>query len=143
MVIPGIGQVVSTESVDFEAGPVLTDWGSIKVDPVTYNTSVKQIFSAGDCVTGPSSVIGAIAGGQKAAVNIDKTLGGTGMLPEDRGFCLTRPDEEALAESLPRIAEQFIPLKQRKRGFAEVVLPPDRTQAVAEARRCLRCDLEK
>jgi NADH-quinone oxidoreductase subunit F len=143
MVIPGIGQVVSTESVDFEGGAELTDWGSIKVDPVTYNTSVKQIFSAGDCVTGPSSVIGAIAGGQKAAVNIDKTLGGTGILPEDRGFCLTRPDEEALAESLPRIAEQFIPLKQRKRGFAEVVLALDRTQAGAEARRCLRCDLEK
>ena len=143
MVIPAIGQVVSTESVDFEGGPELTDWGTIKVDPVTFNTTVKEIFSAGDCVTGPSSVINAIAGGQKAAVNIDKMLGGIGKLPQDIGFSFTKPDEDALAESPPRVEEEIIPIKERKRGFAEVVLGLDREQALAEAGRCLRCDLEK
>lgn len=143
MVIPAIGQVVSTESVNFELGPELTDWGTIKVDPVTFNTTVKEIFSAGDCVTGPSSVIEAIAGGQKAAVNIDKMLGGNGKLPQDIGFSFTKPDEDTLAELPPRVKEQIIPLKQRKRGFAEVVLGLDREQALAEAGRCLRCDLEK
>jgi NADH-quinone oxidoreductase subunit F len=143
MVIPAIGQVVSTESVAFEQGPQLTNWGTIKVDPVTNNTSVKEIFSAGDCVTGPSSVINAVAGGQKAAVNIDKMLGGNGKLPQDIGFSFTKPDEEALEKSPPRVEEKSVPLSKRKRGFAEVVLSLDREQALAEAGRCLRCDLEK
>ncbi len=143
MVIPAIGQVVSTESVAFEQGPELTDWGTIKVDPVTNNTSLKEIFSAGDCVTGPSSVINAIAGGQKAAVNIDIMLGGNGRLPQDTGFSLSKPDEEALEKSPPRVEEKSVPLSKRKRGFAEVVLGLGRMQAMAEAGRCLRCDLEK
>ncbi|MHC4132750.1 MAG: NADH-quinone oxidoreductase subunit NuoF [Planctomycetota bacterium] len=143
MVIPAIGQVASTESVGFQHGPELTDWGTIKVDPVTYNTSVKEIFSAGDCVTGPSSVINAVAGGQKAAVNIDIMLGGNGRLPQDTGFSFRKPDEEELEKSPPRIEEKTVSLSKRKRGFAEVILGLDRIQALTEAGRCLRCDLEK
>jgi NADPH-dependent glutamate synthase beta subunit-like oxidoreductase len=143
MVIPAIGQVASTEAVAFSGGPELTDWGTIKADPVSRNTTVREIFSGGDCVSGPSSVIEAIASGQKAAVHIDKMLGGTGELPGDTGFSFVKPDEETLEKSPPRAEEKFIPLDKRKRGFAEVVLGLDRKQAVCEAQRCLRCDLEK
>jgi hypothetical protein len=76
-------------------------------------------------------------------VSIDKKLGGSGNLPQDTGFSLTKPDEEALAQSPLRPAEKRIPLKERKRGFVEVVLGLDRSLALAEAGRCLRCDLEK
>ena len=143
MVITAIGQVPSCETVGYPDGPQLTDWGTIKVDPVTYNSSVKQIFSAGDCVTGASSVIEAIAGGQRAAVNIDKMLGGAGKLPQDTGFSFTKPDEEILAEAAPRPQEKVISMEKRKRGFAEVILGLDREQALTEAVRCLRCDLEE
>ena len=143
MVIPAIGQVASTEAVTFSSGPELTDWGTIKVDPVSYSTTVGEIFSGGDCVSGPSSVIAAIASGQKAAVHIDKMLGGTGELPGDTGFSFVKPDEETLAKSPQRAEEKYIPLDKRKRGFAEVVLGLDREQAVCEAQRCLRCDLEE
>jgi NADPH-dependent glutamate synthase beta subunit-like oxidoreductase len=142
MVIPAIGQVASVEAVSFSGGPELTSWGTVKVDPVTYGSSVGEIFAGGDCVTGPSSVIEAIAGGQKAAVSIDRMLGGSGELPRDIGFSFTMPDEESLAQELPRVAEKMIPLEQRRRGFAEVVLGLDREQAGLEAGRCLRCDLE-
>jgi len=121
----------------------LTDWGTIKVDPVTYHTTADAIFAGGDCVTGASTVIEAIAGGQHAAKNIDKMLGGSGNLPNDIGLSFTKPDEEILAQSLPRVEEKIIPLEKRKRGFAEVVLGLDREQALAEACRCLRCDLER
>jgi NADH-quinone oxidoreductase subunit F len=143
IVIPAIGQIASTESLNVAGGPELTQWGTVKVDPVEFSTTVDSIYSGGDCVTGPASVIGAIAAGQKAAVSIDKNLGGSGNLPQDTGFSFTRPDEETLAKSPLRPEERNIPLKERKRGFAEVVLGLDRPLALAEAGRCLRCDLEK
>jgi NADH-quinone oxidoreductase subunit F len=143
MVIPAIGQVASTDVVKFGGGPELTTWGTIKVDPLSCNTTVKEIFSGGDCVSGPSSVIEAIASGQKAAVHIDRLLGGAGELPSDVGFSFAKPDEETLEKSPPRVEEKVISLAKRKRGFAEVVLGLDREQAIGEASRCLRCDLEK
>ena len=143
IVIPAIGQIASTESLIVEGGPELTQWGTVKVDPVGLNTTVDSIFSGGDCVTGPASVIGAIAAGQKAAVSIDKMLGGIGNLPHDVGFSFTKPDEEDLTKAPLRPEEKSIPPKERKRGFAEVVLGLDRSMALAEAGRCLRCDLEK
>ena len=143
IVIPAIGQIASTESLNVAGGPELTKWGTVKVDPVEFSTTVESIYSGGDCVTGPASVIGAIAAGQKAAVSIDKKLGGSGNLPQDIGFSFTKPDEETLAQSPLRPEERSIPLKERKRGFAEVVLGLDRPLAIAEAGRCLRCDLEK
>jgi NADPH-dependent glutamate synthase beta subunit-like oxidoreductase len=143
VIIPAIGQVVSTESVSFAGGPELTSWGLIKTDPVTLKTTDAKIFSGGDCVRGAATVIEAIADGQKAAINIDKLLGGNGILPQDTGFSITKPDEETLAQSIPRAEEKFIPLDKRTRGFAEVVLGLDRQQAMGEAGRCLRCDLEQ
>jgi NADPH-dependent glutamate synthase beta subunit-like oxidoreductase len=142
IIMPAIGQVVSTETVRYTGGPELTNWGTIKTDPVTLKTSDDRIFSGGDCVRGADTVIQAIADGQIAAINIDRMLGGNGALPQDTGFSITKPDEEKLAESIPRAQEKFITLDKRTRGFAEVVLGLDRQQALGEAGRCLRCDLE-
>jgi NADH-quinone oxidoreductase subunit F len=143
IVIPAIGQVVTREPLNYADGPQFTDWGTVKADPVTFGTTVTEIFAGGDCVTGAATVIEAIAGGQKAAVSIDKMLGGRGSLPKDTGFSFTKPDEEAISQTLLSVEEKMIPLSERKRGFAEVVLGLDREQALVEAGRCLRCDLEK
>jgi len=143
IVIPAIGQIPSVEAAHFINGPELTKLGTIKVNPVHKGTTARGIFAGGDCVSGPASVIDAIAAGQKAAVSIDKLLGGSGELPRDTGFSFVKPDEDALARAQPRFEEEIIPLSQRRRGFAEVVLGIDREQALAEAGRCLRCDLEK
>jgi NADH-quinone oxidoreductase subunit F len=143
IVIPAIGQVVSTESASYQGGPELTSWSTIKTDPATFCTTAEKIFAGGDCVSGPSTVIAAIAGGQRAAVSIDRLLGGTGQLPHDIGFSFTKPDEETLARVITRAEEKTISLENRKRGFAEVVLGLDRQQVIVEACRCLRCDLER
>ncbi len=143
LVIPAIGQVPSCEAVRFDGGVELSAWGTIKADPVTYRTTRPEIFAGGDCVTGASSVISAIAAGQKAAVGIDRMLGGKGLLPQDVGFSLTRPDEEASTQVSERAEEKTIPLTKCTRGFAEVVLGLDRELATLEASRCLRCDLER
>jgi len=143
IVMPAIGQIVSTEAVDFPGGPELTDWGTIKIDPVTLKTSTERILSGGDCVRGASTVVEAVADGQRAAMSIDKMLGGPGILPQDSGFSIAKPDEETMLQSIPRAEEEFVPVDKRMRGFAEVILGLDRRQAVAEAGRCLRCDLEQ
>jgi NADH-quinone oxidoreductase subunit F len=142
MVIAAIGQVPSVEAVSRCNNLEITDSRTVNVDPVTFKTGNDKVFAGGDCVTGAASVIEAIAAGQKAAVHIDKMLGGTGELPQDKGFSLRKPDE-AVSEPIHRIQQKSIPMSKRKRGFAEVVLGLDRTEAVAEATRCLRCDLEK
>ena len=69
-------------------------------------------------------------------------LGGKGLLPHDIGIALT-PRARTPSDTCDRAQEKMIPLNKRRRGFAEVVLGLDREQAVVEAGRCLRCDLER
>src|SRR4030042_1944218 len=58
------------------------DGNRIQVNADTFATSRKGVFSGGDAVTGPASVIEAIAAGRKAAGSIDKFLGGAGIFEE-------------------------------------------------------------
>ncbi len=142
-VIYAIGQVPTTEPLIGVSAVEFTSWHAVKVDPRSMATDNPRIFAAGDCVTGGTTVIEAIATGQRAARNIDIMLGGHGTLPQDSGFSFTKPDEERLAHAPARVIERTIPLRKRTRGFAEVVLGLDKNQALAESSRCLRCDLEK
>ena len=111
----------------------------IKVDEGML-TSRKSVFSGGDCVRGPASVIEAIADGRKAAEAIDRYLGGKGDISES-----LVPPEEATTwleagfpqEKLAPIAH--LPGEISTRSFDEVELAWDRETAIAEAQRCLRC----
>jgi formate dehydrogenase (NADP+) beta subunit len=103
-------------------------------------TSHKGVFSGGDCVRGPASVIEAIADGRKAAQAIDRYLGGKGNIDET----LVSPEEATVflendypEEKLAPVSH--IPVEKRIASFAEVEQPWDWNTAVAEARRCLRC----
>jgi len=55
---------------------------TLQVDPDTLRTSRDGVFAGGDAVTGPASVIEAIAAGRKAAISIDRYLGGEGIIEE-------------------------------------------------------------
>ena len=48
----------------------------INIDPVTGQTSIEWIFAGGDAVTGPASVVEAVAAGERAATGIDEFLTG-------------------------------------------------------------------
>jgi len=118
----------------------------IQVDPDTLATSRKGVFAGGDAVTGPASVIKAIAAGRRAASSIDKLLGGDGNIEEtlwerpapepyngrrDRGFA-----------DLGRVEMPRVPISERHNSFAEIDLGFDADKAITEAKRCLQCDLE-
>jgi NADH-quinone oxidoreductase subunit F len=117
---------------------------TIQVDTDTLATPEQGVFAGGDVVTGPASVIEAIAAGRQAAISIDKYLGGSGLIDET----LAPPEElGALPEveegERPRLQMPCLPLSERLSGFAPVELGFTEEVAIEEARRCLRCDLEE
>lgn len=122
--------------------------GTIVADPRTLATGRKGVFAGGDAATGAATVIEAIAAGQRAACSIRRYLQGEDLTPlvernghEPIEVPSVMPTEEQLEERhRPRIAQ--IPLADKKTSFKEVVLPYSTKEAMEEASRCLRCDLE-
>lgn len=102
------------------------------------------VFAGGDLVSGPSSVIEAIAMGRRAASEIDRYLGGDGDISE----CFTMQDEaeNRLGQgldfaSLKRYEAPCLSVMARRTGFAAVDEGLSEEAALAEAARCLRCNL--
>lgn len=140
MVILAIGQASDLSFLDSHLQ--MTRAGTISVDAES-QTSLPGIFAGGEVVSGPASVIEAIASGRQAAISIDKYLGGEGVLYEpplevDKEPWLGR--EEGFADR-HRVQMPRLPLERRVKGFEEIELGFDEAQAMEEASRCLRCDL--
>ncbi len=116
---------------------------TIQVDPDTLATSREGVFAGGDAVSGPASVIEAIAGGRQAAISIDKYLGGNGNIEETLAPSEgeVAPLEEA--EEGGRTEVPTLPVTERIKGFSQVELGLSDKMAIKEAKRCLRCDLEE
>jgi len=138
-VIKAIGQQPEIpEQFDLPVG----QGNTIVIDPDTLATDKKGIYAGGDVVSGPASVIEAIAQGRQAAISIDKYLGGKGeidqtLAPPEKEL---PPLEEAEEQCRPTIT--MLPVSQRIKDFAEVEACYSRENAIEEANRCLRCDLE-
>jgi len=104
-----------------------------------------MIFAGGDVVTGPDTVIGAIAAGRKAAAEIDTAVrerngeSAYSPLPEEEIDIPKVIDEEI--QERPRKIMPNVPAAERVRDFREVELGFSKEAALAEACRCLRCDL--
>jgi NADPH-dependent glutamate synthase beta subunit-like oxidoreductase len=79
-VISSIGQ---SPDVPQEWGLKVGLGNAIETDSNTLLTNREGVFAGGDAVTGPASVIEAIAMGRKAATSIDKYLGGEGVIDEE------------------------------------------------------------
>jgi len=140
MVLPAIGQAAS---VDAAGGLELSRRETVVTDPVTLESSVEGVFAGGDVISGGGTVVDAIAHGQRAAIAIDRRLGGSGALPPDVSYSLRRPSEEELEKTAPRAVEPMLPVAERAGSFREVVGCLAHEDARAESERCLRCDLEK
>ena len=118
--------------------------GAIPCDDDTGRTPVKDIYAAGDVVTGAASVIEAIAGGKKVAVTIDRDLAGDDAHLEyppelavvDKDAVIER-QEEFRREYRPDI--HVIDPDLRKAGFETYTRTLTEEEAVKEASRCLAC----
>lgn len=144
MVIVSIGQKPNLDFLLSNERIKLTKWGFIEVDPLTMTTGYKGIFAGGDVVTGSATIVEAVAAGRKAAVAIDKYLGGKGVIvSEQREVVKTNYDEAEYLKERARQIPPILPFEERKIGFQEVRGGFSLKQAIEEARRCLHCDREE
>jgi len=116
---------------------------TITVNPDTMATSRDGVFAGGDVVSGPASNNEAIAAGRKAATAIDKYLGGDGDISEKLAPGETEffPPDDLEGKWRPEITE--LPAEERIKSFEQVEKGLDAETAVNEARRCMRCDLNR
>ncbi|RLF16014.1 MAG: BzdV protein [Thermoprotei archaeon] len=143
-VIPAIGQEVDLSFIPASLGLKVSRRGTIEARPDTLETNIKGLFAGGDVVTGPASVIEAIAAGRRAASSIDRFLGGDGNI--ELTLASTEPPSPWLGRDegfgyWPRVKTPFAPLEERKTTFNPVEHCLDDKAALDEAKRCLRCDL--
>ena len=123
-----------------------TSGGDIEIKGKTLQTSEDSIFAGGDCVTGPATVIQAVAAGRHAAESMDSYLM-KGYVPElSVDYSCSRGSMEDLPrwefEDFPRFDRTTMPSisKEARVGtFTEVETGLSEKAARDEARRCLKC----
>jgi hypothetical protein len=108
-------------------------------------TTRDGVFAAGDAVTGPATVVHAVAQGNEVARTVDHYLrtGQVEKLVTVPGYEVVeqRFDLQQYAEAM-RLTIPTLPLAQRRGNFAEVEQGWDEHTVQEECKRCLRCDLE-
>ncbi len=124
----------------------LNKWGDIDADTNTLQTSIDNVFACGDGVTGPATLIEAIAQGRLAANSCSKWLRNEEITPPVKEF-LSKKDhfekqvsEEYHGHFKEQIREEMPTLDPQARdNFNEVELGYRQQAAIEETRRCLEC----
>ena len=137
--ILGVGQHCDVEA--FEEAGIPVDRGLILADEACLvgepGDDMDGIFAGGDCVTGPSTAIRAIAAGQVAAYNIDEYLG-----YHHKVACEVKAPSAMPNRCVPTgraEIEERDPFERRK-DFEHVEIPMTPEEVERESGRCLRCD---
>ncbi len=143
-IIVAVGQKLDSAAILGEHRLDLRKDGFLKADPQRGATSIDWIYAGGDAVSGPDSVVGAIAAGERAAVAIDEKLTGSTHAFWRREWIVdTEFDPDADPVPYPREPLRTIDVERRRANFDEVEMPWCEAVAVRQARRCLRCDYGK
>lgn len=142
MVVPAIGQAPDVSWVKKEGSLKLGRGDTFTVDELTLQTNVAGIFAGGDAVSGPATLIEALAAGRRAAISIDKYLQGQDMAADRPDRDLVKGELNVELRNQPRHERLHVPelsLQERAQSFSEVDLSFTAEQAVEEAKRCLAC----
>ena len=133
--ILGVGQ--RSDTAHFEESGLPVERGRIKADTTCNVVEMDGVFSGGDCVTGPSTAINAIAAGQVAAFNIDEYLGYHHKVHCEASAPPAYPNP-CIPTGRAEIEEKDP--AERRDNFDFVELSMTYEEAVRECGRCLRCD---
>ena len=141
--IAAIGQRPDSACIDGSGVEVKKD-STFKVSG-DLGTSRPGVFAAGDAVSGPASVIEAVAQGNRVAWAVDTFLRTGAQEKYDSRPVVHFPDltwdMEKYGEA-GRIRPRYLEVKERRGTFREVELGQPEQAIREECRRCLRCDLE-
>lgn len=135
LLIMATGQGI--ESREFEAGGIPVIKGVIDALSSAGVKDIPGVYAGGDCVTGPATVIRAIAAGKVVAANIDEYLGYHHVITTDISIPESRLSDRPACGRVNltgRIASERI------KDFDLVEKSMTHEEAMQESRRCLRCD---
>ncbi len=135
ILIVAIGQGI--ESNHFAESGVPVKRGVIEAMSSSGVENSPGIFAGGDCVTGPATVIRAIAAGKVAAANIDTYLGYNHIISSDVEIPSARLDDRPLCG---RVNTSERDADIRKNDFELIEYGMTCEEAHQESYRCLRCD---
>jgi NADPH-dependent glutamate synthase beta subunit-like oxidoreductase/Pyruvate/2-oxoacid:ferredoxin oxidoreductase delta subunit len=142
-ILVAIGEEPDPSILPEGAGIEVSGWAGIVADSRTLATGRAGIFAGGDVVSGPKTIIDAVASGRRAAASIHEYLAGS---KDGEAEILatvryrTRPEPE-LRLALATAARAHAPLPMFDAGsFRATQAGFDEPTARAEAGRCFRCD---
>lgn len=134
-IIVAIGQNIETDHYEEFGIPV--ERGKIFSLPSGGFYGLPNIFSGGDCASGPATVIKAVAAGKVLAANIDEYLGYNHQISVDVDI----PEADTqYREPMGRSELHEREANIRKFDFEEIEKCLNDNEALQEASRCLRCD---
>ncbi len=149
---------INCDTIIFATGQVVQDvtdgiieqmrGGRYVADKDTLQTSVENVFVAGDC-SGTNIVVQAMASGRRAALSVNLYLQGEDLRKnrdfEKEGSYKTKLDVPLPknAENLPRKTTNEMQVIERIKTFDECDFGFDDETALAEASRCFKCECKK
>jgi len=135
IIISAIGQGI--ESKEFEKEGIPVTKGVIDALNTGEFENIPGIYAGGDCVSGPATIIRAIAAGKVAAANIDNYLGYNHIIEAP-----VKVPAPRLADRVPcgRVNLTEIDASERVKNFEPIEIGMTLEEANQESRRCLRCD---
>ena len=150
-VLVAIGQENSFPWIERDLGIEFDQWGMPKLDAQTLQSTLPRVFFGGDAALGPKNIITAVAQGHEAALSIDLFCRGRDLkrrpppavtlVSQKMGIHEWSYDNQVSEE-----ARKKVPTKQLAAALkdikVELELGFDPQLALAEAERCLNCDVQ-
>ena len=150
-ILLAIGQENSFPWIERDLGIEFDQWEMPKVDAITHQSTLSNVFFGGDAAFGPKNVITAVAQGHQAAISIDLYCQGknlterlhpmVNLVSQKMGIHEWAYDSK-IVDDLRYIvpqADKKLTLNDRKK---EVELGFDLENGFKEAQRCLNCDVQ-
>ncbi|MDO8800636.1 FAD-dependent oxidoreductase [Phenylobacterium sp.] len=150
-VLVAVGQENAFPWIERDLGLDFDEWGMPKVDEVTFQSTLPKVFFGGDSAFGPKNIIWAVAQGHDAAISIDRFCQdqdvrdrpppGTTMVSQKMGI-----HEWSYDNDISNDLRHRVPLRGKDESLKnvklEVELGFDLQLGLAEAQRCLNCDVQ-
>lgn len=134
-IVVAIGQSIHSQS--FEEHGIETRRGAIRAEKTCYVPGSGNVFAGGDAVSGPATVIRAVAAGRVAADNIDRFLGFQHQIEVD---VEVPPPHLTNSPACGRVQLTSREIDHIEGDFGLVAQGMSQQECEQECGRCLRCD---